>query len=182
MNQLASFAVTEMVPTSSPTLFFTTEILTSLHNHSTLTSLSVRLSHAPDNEVLEALENFLERSNTRRLELDWPDLDPVVLERFGLLADKLNCLWVRAKSEADAFDILWSVAESLEAGDIRELRKIVLLRSYAICVDVLSKACERKDSGIEALDGLICPVGPVYATCDIKEQESLSLSLLRGGS
>ncbi|KAH7088162.1 hypothetical protein FB567DRAFT_441409 [Paraphoma chrysanthemicola] len=147
MKQLASFAVTEVRPTPSPTLFLTSEILDSLHNHSTLDALSVQLSHPPDRDVLEALEIFIARSNIRRLELDWPNFKPLVLRNFQLASSLLRCLWVRVDCEADAFKILCSLAEIRGAGDVQELRKIVLVRSFVTSVDAISQACDRKDSG-----------------------------------
>ncbi|KAF2026186.1 hypothetical protein EK21DRAFT_103439 [Setomelanomma holmii] len=159
MSRLASFSVTEMFPTATPTLFFTSEILTSLHDHSTLNSLSVRLSHTPDTEALKALENFLERSRIKRLELDWPDLHPFVLEEFKLLTDNLNYLRVRARTEAYAFDILWSIAETRGAGELQGLRKVVLIRPFLTHEGVASKVCDRKDSGTQAFDRLLHQVG-----------------------
>ncbi|KAH7077625.1 hypothetical protein BKA63DRAFT_508632 [Paraphoma chrysanthemicola] len=161
MKQLASFAVTEVRPAPSPTLFLTSEILDSLHNHSTLYTLSVRLSHPPEHDVLNALERFIARSNVRRLELDWPNFKPLVLRNFQLASSLLRCLWVRTECEADAFEILWSLAEIRGAGDVQELRKIVLVRSFVASVDVISKACDRKDSGTGVLSDLLKTVSSV---------------------
>jgi hypothetical protein len=128
-NKLASFSVTERTPRFSSTLFFTPEVLASLHTHRTLNSLSVALSQAPDTEVLLSLEAFLESSSIEELELDWPQLDPLVLESYALLSDALRVLWVRAASAAAAFEIIWSIAEYREAGGLGTLEKIVLVRS-----------------------------------------------------
>jgi hypothetical protein len=38
-------------------------------------------------------------------------------------------LWVRAASAASAFEILWSIAECRETGDLSAMEKVVLVRS-----------------------------------------------------
>jgi hypothetical protein len=129
VNKLASFSVTERTPRFSSTLFFTPEVLASLHNHRSLNSLSIALSRAPDTEVLLSLEALLESSPIEELELDWPQLDPLVLESYTLLSHTLRVLWVRAASAASAFEILWSIAECREAGDLGAMEKVVLVRS-----------------------------------------------------
>jgi hypothetical protein len=129
VNKLASFSVTERTPRFSSTLFFTPEVLASLHNHRSLNSLSIALSRAPDTEVLLSLEALLESSPIEELELDWPQLDPLVLESYTLLSGALRMLWVRAASAASAFEILWSIAECRETGDLSAMEKVVLVRS-----------------------------------------------------
>jgi hypothetical protein len=149
MRQLASFSVTEHVSTSSPTLFFTSEVLNSLSEHKTLRSLSIRLSHPPDMATLSSLEKFLERTAIEHLELDWPDLEPDILEQYRLLSGSLRTLWVRVESEADAFDILWSILESRHAGDLLSLRKVVLLRSTKSYRAVPEEIAEKKAGDIK---------------------------------
>jgi hypothetical protein len=149
INKLASFSVTERTPEFSPTLFFTPEVLASLHHHKALNSLSVSLSQAPDNEVLLSLEEFLETSSIEELELDWPDLDPLVLETYTLLPDCLKVLWVRAASAADAFEILWSVVESRGEGDFGALTKIVLVRSRSKYGGVIGDQKHGGNTGVD---------------------------------
>ena len=129
LDQLVSFSVTEQYHATSSALFFTSEILGSLYDHSTLSSLSILLSYSPEASTLEALEQFLERSSSiRRLELDWSGLDPDILGRYALLPDSLQSLWIRAHGMTAAFDILWHVLSSREAGDVPNLRRVVLGR------------------------------------------------------
>ncbi|KAF2687336.1 hypothetical protein K458DRAFT_386164 [Lentithecium fluviatile CBS 122367] len=129
INQLASFSVTERYSATSSALFFTSEILCSLHNHKTLSSLSIFLSHTPEPNALEALEEFLEKSaSIERLELDWPGLDPDVMQNYVLLPVSLLTLWIRATNMATAFDILRNILNSRKAGDSPRLQQVVLVR------------------------------------------------------
>jgi hypothetical protein len=149
MSQLASFSVYECAPSSRPNLFFTTEVLSSLGDHKTLKHLSVKLSHTPDAATLVSLEEFVDKTSIEELELDWPDLNPSYLEQYGLLGVHLEDLWVRAKCEADAFDILWSIVENRKAGELGELKRIVLVRA-AKCKDIAKDGTwDRKDSATE---------------------------------
>jgi hypothetical protein len=152
IRQLASFSVTEQIPIMSPTLFFTSEILASLHNHSTLKSLSIHLLYTPDRAILASLEDFLEKTSIDTLELDWPDLEPDTLEQYRLLTGSLKVLWVRAKNMANAFETLWSIVECREEGDLFQLRKVILLRSTTYFSDMQMEALERKDSHTETTD------------------------------
>jgi hypothetical protein len=155
LGKLASFSVAERVPTSTPSLFFTPDVLASLHNHQTLKDLSIHLSQAPNTAILEFLESFLEGTPIERLELDWPGLDPFVLERYLLLNESLRVVWARASSEADAFEILWSLVERRAAGELCELKRVVLIRSLEISHEShnASPSCsERKDSGLGQAD------------------------------
>lgn len=144
VDSLACFSVTETVPVSAPTLFFTPEVLASLQNHRSLKTFKVCLSQAPDDDTMAALESFLERTRIETLELDWPDLDPQIFEAFSLIPEYLKWLWVRARSATDAFDIIWSIAESRNAGDLRSLSELVLVRSTPN-YDIVGH--DRKDSG-----------------------------------
>jgi hypothetical protein len=130
MKQLASLSVTEsMHPTTIPPLFFTLEVLNSLRDHSTLNSLTIRLSRAPSNEMLEAFEYFLDSaSGIERLELDWPGLESSVLEAYSLLTESLKEFWVRCESTETAFDILYTVLENLEEGDLQRLKRVGLVK------------------------------------------------------
>lgn len=147
INQLTCFSVTEIVPTSAPTLFFTPEVLASLHNHQSLKVIQVCLSQTPDHETMLALEKFLSKTNIKVLDLDWPDLDPHILETFSLVPECLQRLWVRTKTAADAFEIIWSVAESRDTGNLRALRELVLVRSTQTYDIVNPVVFDRKDSG-----------------------------------
>jgi hypothetical protein len=147
INNLTYFSITENIHVSAPTLFFTPEVLNSLHNHQSLKVIKVCLSQAPNNETITALETFLERTRLTDLELDWPDLDPSILETFSLIPECLQKLWVRARSAADAFDIIWSIAESRDAGDLHGLNELILVRSTRSYNVVSPITSDRKDSG-----------------------------------
>lgn len=155
IDSLKYFSVTEIIPVSAQTLFFTREVLTSLRNHQGLKAIKVHLFQTPDDETMLALENFLEHTRIKTLELDWPQLDPHVLETFSLIPDGLEQLGVRTKSAADAFDIIWSIAESRTAGDLHALTELILLRSTPSYDDITPSTTDRKDSGTgEVVDDL----------------------------
>ena len=130
MKQLASLSLIEtMHPTTGSPLFFTPEVLSSLRDHPTLDNLSIRLSDAPNAEILEAFEDFLENApGIQRLELDWPGLEPETLETYTLLPENAKDFWVRCEGMEAAFDILCSVMESREAGDLQALERVVLIK------------------------------------------------------
>lgn len=148
IRQLASFTVTQHASTSSPSQFFISEVLSSLLEHKSLKSLSIHLSHAPDAEILSLLETLLEEIPLERLELDWLDLQPTVLERYGLLTEHLKVFWARTINEAAAFEILWSIVECREAGDLCNLEKVVLIRPAEAFEHVYNLGCDRKNSGV----------------------------------
>ncbi|OAG07985.1 uncharacterized protein CC84DRAFT_1214537 [Paraphaeosphaeria sporulosa] len=127
VDQLAYLSISERVPSAaSSALFFTSEILGSLHSHKTLSTLSLRSSHAPDEDTLDALNEFLKKSiSVIRLELDWPHLNPAILY---ILTSRLKSLWIRAASLSVASDILGALLESREDGGVQKLRKVVLVR------------------------------------------------------
>ncbi len=158
IDNLQYLSVTEIIPASAPALFFTPEVLTSLHNHQGLKVIKVCLSQAPGDQTMNALESFLVNTHVKVLELDWPQLDPNVLKKFSLIPDSLEKLWVRAKSAADAFEIIWSLADSRDAGDLDHLKELTLLRSTRMYDEIK----DRKDSGTGGVD---------------ESQESVSLSL-----
>jgi hypothetical protein len=160
LNQLASFSVTERYSATSSALFFTSEILSSLHDHKTLSSLSIILSHTPEPNTLEALEEFLDNSSSiQKLELDWSELDPDILENYALLPDSLQCLWIRATNLTSAFDILWHVFNSRDSGDVPSLRRVVLGRhaledatasdTYNGSASTIVQPVENNDLGVE---------------------------------
>ncbi|KAF9696981.1 hypothetical protein EKO04_004636 [Ascochyta lentis] len=149
IDNLTCFSVTEIVPVASPTLFFTPEILSSLQKHQSLRTLKVCLSQTPNDDTLTALEDFLEHTQIKILELDWPNLEPNAVEAFSLIPDCLQELWIRATSAADAFDIVWSIAESRNAGDVHALYELVLVRSTRTYGIASPLANDRKDSGVE---------------------------------
>ena len=187
IDKLTCFSVTEMIPISAPMLFFTPEVLTSLYNHQSLKIIKVCLSQAPSVNTMVAFESFLENTHIRVLELDWPDLDANVLEAFSLIPSSLEKLWVRARSAADAFDIIWSIAESRDAGDLYTLREIVLMRStkaYAILNPV---TMDRKDSGtgetensyhVVSLTSAFQPLNPFFYLADTADRCVLRLTIL----
>ncbi|KAF2871872.1 hypothetical protein BDV95DRAFT_606444 [Massariosphaeria phaeospora] len=89
MNHLASFSVTEPLrPACSPTLFLVPELLAPLHTHAALRRLAIALAYTPDKETLAALEDFMRKAPIERLELDWPQLLPEVLEEYVLVGGK----------------------------------------------------------------------------------------------
>ncbi|KAF2799582.1 hypothetical protein K505DRAFT_370891 [Melanomma pulvis-pyrius CBS 109.77] len=130
MRQLASLSLNEtMHPATTTSLFFTPEVLTPLRDHTSLNSLSIRLSHAPNTETLEAFEDFLEHALAiHRLELDWPGLEPEVLETYALLSETVRDVWMRCEGLEMAFDVLYLIMESREAGGLKGLERVVLMR------------------------------------------------------
>ncbi|UPX14610.1 uncharacterized protein EKO05_0005087 [Ascochyta rabiei] len=149
MDNLTCFSVTETIPVSAPTLFFTPEILNSLQKHQSLRKLKVCLSQTPDHDTLTAMRSFLEHTQIRILDLDWPDLEPNAVGTFSLMPECLEELWIRAKSTADAFDIIWSIAESRKAGEVQALYELVLVRTTQMYGIISPFGNERKDSGAE---------------------------------
>jgi hypothetical protein len=131
-------------------LFFTPEVLSSLQEHKALKHLSVNLSYTPDTATLSSLEEFLDKTYIERLELDWPDLDPSILERYNLLSGHLKVLWVRAKSEGNTLDLLRSIVKRHKNRQMGELKKVVLVRSSKYGERVLEGTCNRKDSATDA--------------------------------
>lgn len=152
MNQLASFAVMEHTLDPSPALFFTPQVLAALEHHKALSSLSVSLSHTPSPETLSSLEQFLDRCAIQELELDWPDLQPMELEKYRLVTGSLKLLRVRAKADADAFDILWSISESRGEDELHNLREIVLIRKAKHDEDANTAPFDREASGTGIYD------------------------------
>lgn len=152
INQLASFSVIERIPTSSPTLFFTSEVLASLHSHKALNSLSIILSYTPDDDTLQSLQHFLERCPIQHLELDWPDLKPAVLEEYSLVQEDLKTLWIKASDVSNALTILLLILERRKAGNLQELRKVVLVRASSNYNDGEIASSDRKDSGVQPVE------------------------------
>jgi hypothetical protein len=166
LGRLAPSSIAERVLPCTPSFFIAPDVLTSLHNHQTLKSLSMNLLQPPSASILDSLESFLRSNSIERLELVWPDLDPFVLERYLLLNESLRVVWVRARSEADAFEILWSLVERREAGELCGLRNIVLMRSIEMCRDSLSASTscgERKDSGVSHAYLGYCSVSSLFS-------------------
>lgn len=128
MNQLACLSISERIPSAtSPALFFTSEILSALHNHRTLSILSICLSHAPDEDTIDALGAFLgKNTSVTSLELDWPHLSPAVLY---ILTNRLSNLWIRAANASFAAVILGALLESREDRGVQSLRRVVLVRN-----------------------------------------------------
>ena len=165
IDQLRIFSVTEIIPASAPSLFFTPEVLVALSDKRRLKKIQVCLSQAPNNETMAALENFLQNTHVTILELDWPQLDPHMWKTFSLIPRDLETLWVRAKDTADALKIIWYVTKSREAGYSHALNELVILRSTQSSVDSVS--VDRKDSctGVVECDSSrvsLCSNTPVY--------------------
>ncbi|CAO2648102.1 Nn.00g090240.m01.CDS01 [Neocucurbitaria sp. VM-36] len=168
ISQLASFSVIERIPTSSPTLFLTSEVLTSLHSHKALNSLSIALSHTPDDETLQSLQDFIKRSVIQRLELDWPDLEPGVLEEYSLIQEDLKTLWFRANSASKASEILLFALENRKDGNLQGLRKIVLVRTSRNYKAGDISFSDRKDSGVQGVQDNRSDVEP---TAEAREED-----------
>jgi len=147
IDNLKYFSVTETTSNFAPPLFFTPEVLASLHNHQGLKVFRVCLSQAPGDETLGALESFLENTQIKVLELDWPRLSPNMLETFLLIPESLETVWVRVGSVADALGIIGTIAVRREAGDLRALSELILLRSTKTYDAISPLTSERKDSG-----------------------------------
>jgi hypothetical protein len=161
----------DSLPAPSPT----TKILASL-NIPTLSNLSIILPYTPDRETLEALEEFLEKSNNvERLELDWPGLDSNILERYALLPNTLKCLWIRARDMGSAFDILWTILVSKEAGGSLDLRNAVLVRDVCIAVTETGPRDEEDDAEPECAGG---EDRPIYTVSNSPFQVSYELSVI----
>lgn len=128
VKHIASFAVTERMQCSAPALFFTPEMLETLHNHSALKTLTIRLGQKPDADTLEALDAFLGQSGIKRLELDWPGFEAEVLEAHELLPGNLKCAWVRVSSTKVARDLLNAILARRDAGKLAQIRSVVLMR------------------------------------------------------
>jgi hypothetical protein len=127
IGQLASLSINERVPSAtSSALFITSDMLGPLRSHKNLSTLSLHLSLAPDEDTLEALNDFLkENCSVNSLELDWPHLHPAILY---ILTNRLKSLWIRATSSVVASDILGTILEIREDGGVHELRRVVLIR------------------------------------------------------
>lgn len=147
-RRLHHLSATGEIPVLSPTSFFISEVLGSLHNHNALRSISLRLSYTPDVATLVSFGGFLKRSPITQLELDWPDLQPDVLE-LCLFGSYVKTVWVRTHYEAYAFDMLWSIVESRQAGNLNNLRKVVLVRPKTFRGDVRSLLHDRKSSDVK---------------------------------
>lgn len=129
MHRLVSLSITESIyPLSSPALFFTPKMVSSLLDHTSLNSLTIRISREPDSETLAALKTLLKASSIKRLELDWPPFETKIFEYYDLYPNSLTEFWVRADNASIAFDILFPIRESQEAGKMRELERIVFIR------------------------------------------------------
>ncbi|KAJ4994008.1 hypothetical protein SVAN01_00485 [Stagonosporopsis vannaccii] len=147
IDNLKYFSVMEISSNLAPPLFFTPEVLTSLHNHQNLKVLRVCLSQIPNDVTLAALGSFLENTQIKILELDWPQLHPHVLATFSLIPGSLEMIWVRVGSAADAFEMIRSLTESREAEDLCALSELVLLRSTKTYNTITPTVNDRKDSG-----------------------------------
>jgi hypothetical protein len=174
MDHLASFSVTERIPPASQTMFFTSDLLVSLHDNQTLTGLSVNLSHAPDTHILQSLEHFLGTSSIQCLELDWPGLHAGLLEQHEILCASLTALWIRASSQDYAFNVLSSVADNLSGKDFFSLAKVVLLRSKKEAQDWSG---DGKHSGAETAKLEAHEVSLFHASFLIKLHHGISILL-----
>ncbi|OAL49713.1 hypothetical protein IQ07DRAFT_64123 [Pyrenochaeta sp. DS3sAY3a] len=163
-TQLTSFSAVERVVPHGSTIIFTPEILNSLSNLKSLKALSITLGHTPDDKILSSLQDFLAKSTIKELELDWPDLESEVFEKYDVLQEGLEELRVRARSAIDAFNILWFIYESRKKSWLKELQFVVLIRAtveYGEEGRVL-----REDSGVEQTQVKVYLDGPTVDAID----------------
>jgi hypothetical protein len=81
------------------------------------------------------------------------------------------------RSEPDAFEILWSIVESREAGDLCELKKVVLVRSMEMCrYKHNGSDGDRRYSGVGWFDVGDCSVSLSLSLCLAKVDTSLSVA------
>lgn len=151
MKRLHSFSVAENVDCSSPEIFFTANLLCSLHDLTHLSSLSITLSHTPEHDTLMSLAHFLCKASIKRLELDWPDLSSRVLEDNSLLTNHLTILWLRATAATDASDLLKHIMQEKKAGGVPCLQRLVFMRTVNYH-SALQSVATKKDSGVEGLE------------------------------
>ncbi|KAH8704495.1 hypothetical protein GQ44DRAFT_716735 [Phaeosphaeriaceae sp. PMI808] len=150
------------VPASSPTSIFSSRILASLYSLRDLECLSIHLAQAPDTETLDSLKELLESLSVQELELDWPDLDPFVLDKYQLLGGSLKTLWVRASSELYALGVLSFVAKGQETGYISRLRKVVLVRSTETYAKLDMQNHGNKDDELKQYRLISCSVSLLF--------------------
>jgi hypothetical protein len=160
-NRPTPSTVTKPIAVAPLALLFAPVVLASLQYFKTLNSISILLSYTPDIVMLQSLEHMLEICLIKRLELDWPHLDPLCLEEWRLLTDSLQVFWVRTRSESDAFEILWSIFESREARDSRDLRKVVLKCCATEPIVVSTVVENRRDSTTASIESLAYDVSPL---------------------
>jgi hypothetical protein len=170
IKQLASISVIERAAIPSPILSFMPDVLSSLHAHQTLKSLSVRLSHTPDMAILASLEEFLGQTPIKDLELDWPNFQPLVLEQYRSLNECLQVFWVRTGSELDASGILRPLTHAREAGNLSKLEKVVLIRGMQLYNKMNNLSSIRAEN----------PTGDGFGPCNVRASLNL-FGVQRGG-
>ncbi|PVI06140.1 hypothetical protein DM02DRAFT_650049 [Periconia macrospinosa] len=112
----------------TPELPFAVTFLNALTSQ-TLSSLCILQSHTPNSEFLDTLQDFMIRNTSmRRLELDWPNLDPGIIRRYTSQDSTLKYLWIRAVNIVCAFDIFRIIEEERRCGKIGNLEELVVLR------------------------------------------------------
>jgi hypothetical protein len=147
IDQLASLPVTEHAPVPAKKLYFSSDLLSAVQHHKALKSLSISLSHTPNNEMLDSLGRCLRSSNIERLELDWPHLHVQQLRNYSLVTDCCTMLRVRVRSTYDASEMLTYLLERRRLSDRKELREVVLIRANQDYIGVDTAMHDRKDSG-----------------------------------
>jgi hypothetical protein len=147
IDQLASLSVSERASVPTANFFFSLDVLNAMQHHKALKSLSISLSHTPDNEMLNLLGRCLESSSIDHLELDWPQLEVETIKKYPLVQKCIKSLWIKASSTDHAFRILSYILERRRSSDLKELRELVLIRAIRD-YNVLDMAMyDRKDSG-----------------------------------
>jgi hypothetical protein len=151
VKQLTAFSVTEQIYPAPPTTFFTSEVLSALHTHEALVSLSISLCYTPNTETLQSLRDFLEHSLIEELELDWPGLQRETMDMYALIPEGIKVVCLRADSATDVADMLCSLESARRDGDFPRLELVVFKYATKDCDNFSAAVCDKKGSGIEVV-------------------------------
>ena len=177
-KQLTSFLVAEAASTPiTGGLYFNSDLLNSLQNHGTLSSLSLRLSYTPDEDVLDNLNDYLRNSRSiERLEIDWPHLESSV---SYVMADRLKSLWLRVSDMKAALGILKTILESKGDGDMQKLCEVILIRKAwnATCSDGERSDNKTGEATISEVVGYTAPQRTYFANSVYNRTKALSLTM-----
>lgn len=135
VQKLDLLSLTENGLLPPPRACLTTNALDALHDHTTLKSLCIRLANTPDTTIFTSMTKFLKRTPIEHLELDWPNLQALELERYHLLASSLRVLWIRIGSVSSAIEILRFLAQCLRER-CSQLQQVVLVRSRQLFTEM----------------------------------------------
>ncbi|KAH7400614.1 hypothetical protein DE146DRAFT_467793 [Phaeosphaeria sp. MPI-PUGE-AT-0046c] len=123
---------------------FMTKALDALHSHTTLKRLCLRLAYTPDTTIFTSMTKFLERSPIEHLELDWPNVQALELQRHHLLGSNLVTFWVRIESASSALEVLRYLVQSRQER-CYQLQEVVLVRSAQLCAEMTRSLDETAD-------------------------------------